>query len=177
MPIYGWIVCIILSVNTSEIACNHPVYRSMSTLSGVLSAMVLGLIACIFISCSQPAGQQGRQEDMQKSALPVISEPSDNKTSIPSVKFDPGDQPDRSFVKISDRIGSRNPNSPDCEYLITVQNLHKMWSLKNVAVDINGTVYLIADVIGPGQTVEFYRASLPRPVTSYHVYYQWEPPG
>ena len=94
----------------------------------------------------------------------------------PAVKFDPGGQPDRSFVKISDRIGSKDPNSSDCEYLITVKNLHKTWSLKNVAVDINGTVYLIADKIGPGQEVEFYRASLPRPQTSYHVFYQWEPP-
>jgi hypothetical protein len=141
------------------------------------SAVVLGLIIFVLSSFSQPGAQQviGGKPDNSAIHAPAASKATENKTAAP-VKFDPGGQPDRSFVKISDNIGSRDPNSAYCEYHITVQDLHKTWSLKNVAVDINGTIYMIADVIGPGQTVEFYRASLPRPLTSYHVLYQWEAP-
>jgi len=103
------------------------------------------------------------------------STPTENKTA-PAIKSDPGSKPGRASVRISDRIGSRDPNSADCEYYIKVQNLHDRWSLINVAVDINGTIYPIADVIRPGGTAEFYRPSLPRPQTSYHVYYDWKPP-
>jgi hypothetical protein len=110
---------------------------------------------------------------------PVHSSPAaaaaENNTR-PAVKFDPGGKPDRSYVKISDRMGSRNPNSPDIEYYIKVQNLHDRWSLINVAVEIDGTVYLIADTIAPGAYAEFYRESLPRAMTSYHVYYDWKAP-
>jgi hypothetical protein len=143
----------------------------------VVSAIVIGLIACSFLSCSQPPVPPMTESKPANSAsyAPVPAKASENITAAP-VKFDPGGEPDRSFVKISDRIGSRDPNSANCEYHITVQNLHKTWSLKNVAVDINGTIYMIADVIGPGQTVEFYRASLPRPLTNYHVQYQWVAP-
>jgi hypothetical protein len=112
---------------------------------------------------------------VQPRVAPAPSAHTEN-VAPPVAKFDPGAKPDRSYVKISDRIGSRDPNSPDCEYYIKVQNLHTRWSLKNVAVDLNGTVYVIADVIGPGESAEFYRASLPRPATSYHVYYDWKPP-
>lgn len=133
------------------------------------SIPVMALMSCAQGDNPVPALPKTQVESPQPAPV------GENKTA-PAVKFDAGGQPDRSFVKISDRIGSRDPNSPDCEYLITVRNLHKTWSLKNVAVDINGTVYLIADKISPGQEVEFYRASLPRPLTSYHVSYQWEPP-
>jgi len=129
--------------------------------------VVLASCAQISTSVSEPA------ETPVDSTLPAVI--AENNTAA-VVKFDPGAKPDRSYVKISDRIGSRNPNSPDCEYYIKVQNLHDRWSLKNVAVDINGTVYLIAEIIPPGGTVEFYRPSLPRPQTSYHVYYDWKPP-
>jgi hypothetical protein len=156
---------------------DRPGCKSGRALHSVLSAMVLGLIICVFVSCAQPGVQPmiESRPDNTSSHATVSAKVSENKTTAPA-KFDPGGQPDRSFVKISDKIGSRDPNSANCEYLITVQNLHRTWSLKNVAVDINGTIYLIADMIGPGQTVEFYRASLPRPLTSYHVLYQWEAP-
>jgi hypothetical protein len=141
---------------------------------GSLSPAVLIMAAVALTSCAQAVTTAVGASQPQ--VAPAPPSPTANSAS-PAVKFDAGDKPDRSFVKISDRIGSRDPNSPDCEFYIKVQNLHTRWSLKNVAVDLNGTVYVLADVIGPGESAEFYRASLPRPATSYHVYYDWKPPG
>jgi hypothetical protein len=50
-------------------------------------------------------------------------------------------KPDKSFVRISDWIGSRDPKFSSCEYYISVHNKHNTWSLKDIAVDINGTIY------------------------------------
>ena len=138
-----------------------------------LPLIALMFTAGIFASCAQVASSVSAPP--QPYIDPASSAFTENATR-PATEFDPGAKPDRSYVKISDRIGSRNPNSPDCEYYIKVQNLHNRWSLKNVAVDINGTVYLIADIIGPGDSAEFYRPSLPRPTTSYHVFYDWQEP-
>lgn len=132
----------------------------------------LPLLALIFIAVLASCAQADKPVTGPKERRVDSSPPA----AAPAAKFDPGGKPDRSYVKVSDRIGSRNPNSPDCEYYIEVRNLHDRWSLRNVAVDINGTVYLIAETIGPGATAEFYRPSLPRPQTSYHVYYDWRPP-
>jgi hypothetical protein len=135
--------------------------------------MALILAAVALTSCAQAVTTAGGAAQPQ--VAPAPSAHTEN-TAPPAARFDSGAKPDRSYVKISDRIGSRDPNSPDCEYYIKVQNLHTRWSLKNVAVDLNGIVYVIADVIGPGESAEFYRASLPRPATSSHVYYDWKPP-
>lgn len=147
------------------------------------AAIVLHLLA-LCPACAQPAGSTSdlQQQPSSVTSGPAEEAPNNAPAPIPAPAPAPApakedqQKPDRSFVKISDRIGSRDPKFPSCEYYISVQNLHSTWSLKDVAVDVNGTIYKIADVIPPGGSAEFNRNNLPCPQTSYHVFYEWQAP-
>jgi hypothetical protein len=125
-----------------------------------------------FVSCEQPINKPA---DQFISPITVTPEAVENNDKPPPSQAEQA-KPDKSFVSISDRIGSRDPKFSSCEYYISVQNKHSAWSLKDVAVDINGTIYKITDFVGPNSTFEFNKSGLPCPQSSYHVYYQWQPP-
>jgi len=133
---------------------------------------ILNLSIVAFVSCEQPVNKPA---DQFISPVTVTPEAVENNDKPPPSQAEQA-KPDKSFVRISDRIGSRDPKFSSCEYYISVQNKHSAWSLKDVAVDINGTIYKITDFVGPNSTFEFNKSGLPCPQSSYHVYYQWQPP-
>jgi len=138
----------------------------------VLLIGILNLTVTVFVSCEQPVNKPADQSISPVTISPEVVENNDAPPPLQAGQ----EKPDKSFVKISDRIGSRDPKFPSCEYYISVQNKHSTWSLKDVAVDINGTIYQITDFVGPNSTFEFNESGLPCPQSSYHVYYQWQPP-